>query len=97
MSVVWTETATGQLVAIRDYLSRSSPAYAQSLADRIVRSTEDLAGQPYRGAEVAEYADPAVREIYVHPFRVLYETDGREVRVLAVIHSARLLPRTPPV
>ena len=35
MSVRWTEVAAGQLQAARDYLARTSPGYAQTLAGRI--------------------------------------------------------------
>jgi plasmid stabilization system protein ParE len=58
VSVTWTETATAQLQAIRDYLARSSPGYAQALAGRAVARTEALDGQPQFGAEVVECGVP---------------------------------------
>ena len=66
----WTETATDQLIAIRDYLARTSSGYAQTLAERIVRRTEDLANHPLLGAEVPEYADEGLREVFEHPYRM---------------------------
>lgn len=54
MSVTWTHTAADQLQAVRDYLSRSSPGYAQALAARIVSRTESLDAQPLLGGEVPE-------------------------------------------
>ena len=96
MSVTWTETATTQLEAIRDYLSRSSPGYAQALAGRIVARTEALESQPLLGAEVPEYGDPDVREVFEHPYRILYRVEGQDAQVIGVIHSSRRLPRTPP-
>lgn len=67
MSVPWTQTAADQLQAIRDYLARSSPGYAQAVAGRIIAQTQALAGQPLLGAEVPEYGDPAIREVFEHP------------------------------
>jgi toxin ParE1/3/4 len=96
VSVTWTETATAQLQAIRDYLARSSPGYAQALAGRVVSRTEALAGQPLFGAEVPEYGDPDIREVFEHPYRILYRVAGPDVQVVAVIHSSRRLPRVPP-
>jgi toxin ParE1/3/4 len=96
MSVVWTQTATDQLSAIRDYLALSSPAYAQALAGRIVSRSESLDGQPLLGAEVAEYDNPDIREVFEHPYRILYRVSGSDVQILAVVHSARQLPQTPP-
>ena len=96
MSVTWTETATDQLRAIRDYLARSSPGYAQTLASRVVAQTEALDGQPLFGAEVLEYGNPNIREVFEHPYRILYRVEGQDIQVVAVIHAARRLPRTPP-
>jgi plasmid stabilization system protein ParE len=38
----------------------------------------------------------AIREVIEGPYRVIYEVAGNDVRVLAVIHGARLLPQQPP-
>lgn len=96
MSVDWTQTATDQLQAARDYLARSSPGYAQVLAERIVARTEALDGQPRLGAEVPEYGDPDIREVFEHPYRIIYRVSGPEIQVIAVLHSARLMPQRPP-
>lgn len=97
MSVSWTATAADQLQAIRDYLARSSPGYAQALAGRVVARADALDGQPLSGAEVPEYGDPNVREVFEHPYRVIYRVAGStDVEVIAVIHSSRRLPPAPP-
>ena len=96
MSVAWAETAADQLQAARDYLARSSPGYAQALAARIVARTEALDGQPLSGAEVPEYGDPDIREVSEHPYRIIYRVTGSDIQIVAVIHSSRRLPRTPP-
>ena len=96
MSVQWTESATVQLQALHDYLARSSPGYARMLAGRIVARAEELDGQPASGAEVPEYGAPDIREVYEHPYRVIYRVEGEEVQIVAVLHSSRDLPRKPP-
>ena len=96
MSIVWTETAAAQLRSIRDYLARSSPGYAQALADRIITRTEALDGRPFFGAEVPEYGNPEIREVFEHPYRILYRASGSDIQVVGVIHSSRRMPRTLP-
>ena len=96
MIVDWSEQAAAQLQAIRDYLARSSPGYAQTLAERIVQRSETLADFPLLGAEVAEYGDESLRELFEHPYRILYRVSEQQVQIVAVVHSARRLPRTPP-
>ena len=52
--------------------------------------------KPLSGAEVPEYGDPDIREVFEHPYRIIYRVSGPDVQVLAVIHSSRRMPRTPP-
>lgn len=96
MIVGWSEQAAAQLQAIRDYLARSSPGYAQTLAERIVQRTETLANFPLLGAEVMEYGDESLRELFEHPYRILYRVSAEQVQIVAVVHAARRLPRAPP-
>ena len=96
MTVEWTENAARQLLALRDSIALTSPAYAQALAESITGKTMKLADHPRLGAEVPEYADETLREIFHHPFRILYRVDEEKAQNIAVIHAARRLPRTPP-
>jgi toxin ParE1/3/4 len=96
MIVAWSEQATAQLQAIRDYLARSSPGYAQALAERIIQRTETLSDFPLLGPEVVEYGDESLRELIEHPYRLLYRVRAEQVQIVALIHAARRLPRTPP-
>jgi len=96
MIVAWSEQAVAQLQAIRDYLARSSPGYAQTLAERIVQRTEALADLPFLGPEVMEYGEESLRELFEHPYRILYRVSEEQVQIIAVVHAARRLPRTPP-
>ncbi|HTU21790.1 MAG TPA: hypothetical protein VMG10_27375 [Gemmataceae bacterium] len=31
-----------------------------------------------------------------HPYRILYRVSAEQVQIVAVVHAARRLPRTPP-
>lgn len=93
MIVEWSERATGELEAARELVA--SEFHAQALAERIVRHTELLSQSPYLGAGMPEYADIDLREIYEHPYRILYRVIGDRVQIVTLIHHARRLPRTP--
>ena len=45
---------------------------------------------------VSEYQDPDIREVIEGSYRIIHAITDDEVRVLAVIHGARLLPPQPP-
>ena len=96
LNVEWSEEATAQLQAIRDYLAQTSPGYAQVLVERIIQRTEYLSGRPYFGAEVPEYADETVGEVFEHPYRIIYRVERDAIQVVALLHAARRLPRTLP-
>ena len=96
MNVIWTENAATQCEAIREYFSRSSPAYVATILGKIVERAESLKDNPLIGAEVPEYGDPSIREVYEHPYRILYHVLENEIHIVGVIHSSRRLPRTPP-
>ena len=95
MSVVWTETAAAQLLAIKNYLEQSSVEYAQTLTRRILSRTEALENQPRFGAMVLEYGDPNIREVFEHPYRILYRVVNQDVQVIGVIHTSRRFPMSP--
>jgi plasmid stabilization system protein ParE len=96
MIVEWSEQAAAELQAARDFMARSSPGYAQAVAERVVRRSEGLADHPMLGAEVPEYGEEPLREVYEHPLRILYRLTEERVQIVSVVHSARRLPRTPP-
>ena len=96
MNVVWSETAALNLEEIRNHLFRVDPDYDQAVVERIVSRADDLVSCPFIGAEVPEYDDDRIREIFESPYRILYRVIESEIRVMAVIRASRPLPRMPP-
>ena len=94
MKVHWTKNAVGHLVNIFEYIAMNSPVYAGRMVDRITRRSEQIAEHPSSGRKVPEYDDEDIREIIEKPHRIiyLYRVKPDQVDVLAVIHSAQLLP-----
>jgi plasmid stabilization system protein ParE len=96
MKVKWTATSRKHLKSIHDYIAADSSAYAQRLIDRITRRTEQLKSFPESGGKVLEYDDPSIRELLEGPYRIIYRVRPDRADILAVIHSARLLPEELP-
>jgi toxin ParE1/3/4 len=90
--VGWTDAALTHLRGIRDYIAADSPGYARRLVERVIGRTEQLAAFPFSGGKVLEYDDPMVRELLERPYRIIYRVRAERVDILAVVHSARLLP-----
>ncbi len=92
MIVHWTETAIKNLTGIYQYIAQNSPLYAQRVADKIIRRSEQIAAFPQSGRQVPEYDAPDIREIIEKPYRIVYRIKADQIDVLAVIHGAQQLP-----
>lgn len=94
MTVNWTESALADLRGIESYLARHSPQYAIGIVDKVFDRTEVLQDHPQLGAVVPEYDDESLRELFEDPYRIVYRVvDDERIDVVAVVHSARRVPR----
>ena len=96
MTVGWTSNARRELRAIHDHIAQNSPRYALGMVDRITRQTMQLAQFPRLGAVVQEYDDESIRELFEHPYRIIYRVGTNQVILLSVVHGSRLLPSGAP-
>lgn len=92
MKVHWTQTALSHLLTIYEYVAQNSSVYAQRMVDRLTRRSEQIAMFPYSGRVVPEYKAPDIREVFEKSYRIIYRIKEDQIDVLAVIHSAQLLP-----
>ena len=67
--IAWTESAVVSLVDAIEYIARDSPSYAAALAVRAERAAASLDQLPEHGRRVAEFEDPAARELIVDSYR----------------------------
>jgi plasmid stabilization system protein ParE len=87
--VVWTETAWCDLEHIADYIATDSPGYAAAFVSRIRDQASSLAALSLRGRMVPELGEPAVRELLVGNYRLIYEVHEKTTYILGLIHGAR--------
>ena len=87
--IEWTESALASLVDAIEYLARDSPSYAAALAFRAERAAASLNTLPERGRRVGEFDDPAVRELIVDSYRLIYRVRSTKIVILAFVHKAR--------
>lgn len=95
MRVHWTHTAIQHLLAIHEHIARDAPLYAQRIVDRLTRRSEQIATFPQSGRIVPEYGAPDIRAVIEKPYRIIDRIKAEHIDVLAVVHSAQLLPPEP--
>ena len=87
----WTEHAVAQLESIAEYVSLSSPVYAEQLLDRIARRLDQAREFPETGRVVPELARPEIRELIEWPYRLVYRVYPDTIEVLSVLHGRQEL------
>jgi toxin ParE1/3/4 len=92
--VIWSDEAVADLVTIVSYIAADNRTAAEKLGLEIFDRTRLLSDFPQAGRLVPEERDPAVREIIVEPYRVIYEISAKSqtVDILRVWHAARGRP-----
>ena len=91
--IVWTEPAVSDLNSIHAYIARDAEVYADAIVTEIFDTVDQLAHFPQSGRVVPEVNDKNTREIIVGNYRVIYEISGETVRILSLLHAARLFSK----
>lgn len=89
MKILWTEPAITDLENIKLYIARDSERYASIFVEKIIRSAENIEFFPSIGRIIPEVDDPKLRELLIHPYRLIYKNSDDVVEILAIIHQAR--------
>jgi toxin ParE1/3/4 len=85
--------AEADLLAIHDYIARDKKGAAAKWLRTILAAVRSLRSLPYRHELIPEALDLAVEcRHFIHGnYRIIYRVQDQRVRVLRVIHAARLL------
>jgi plasmid stabilization system protein ParE len=85
----WTEQAVEQLGSIADYISLSSPVYAEAVVGRISTRIQGAIDYPEIGVRVPELDTPEIRQLIEWPYRIIYRRQATAIEVLAIVHGRR--------
>jgi plasmid stabilization system protein ParE len=92
VAIRFAESALTDLESIRAwYAEQDVPEVGERLLGEIVADIEALADHPDMGRVVPEFDQPFLRELIRPPFRIVYRRDPKQVRVVRVWRSERLL------
>lgn len=90
MNIVWSPQAVQDRLTIWDTIAADKPFAAAQLDERISETANLLATQPLMGKRgMIE----GTRELLPHKnYRMVYELQGEEIWILAIVHAARQWP-----
>ena len=87
--VIWTLQAQATLDEAIRYIAEDSLPAARRMLERALEAAASLATLSERGRVVPELETPAILEISVHQYRLIYEVHETKIEVLAFLHGAR--------
>ena len=91
-----TSKAKNDIKGIYDYILQDSYQNAELVAESIIRKIETLRRQPDFGKIVKELNNPAIRELKLFKYRIIYRVKtASHVEVITIQHSSRLLNNNP--
>jgi toxin ParE1/3/4 len=88
--VIWTQTATQEIVEIGEYLEGYSVVYARKTVRSLYSRATQLASFPEMGRVIPEIGRERYRELIEGNYRLMYELlDEDIILIQRVIHQAR--------
>ena len=85
--VIWSEPAVSDLRSIHDHIALDSRVYAVKVVQGIREKADVLDEFPAIGRIVPEIRDANLRELSLYSYRIIYETKGGDVFIVAVVHK----------
>lgn len=94
VKIVWTEISIIDLKEIFDFIADNSVKYASITTQNIYQRTQELIQNPNLGRIVPEFKKKTIRELIFGNYRIIYRIKNeKQIDILRVFHSARLLKR----
>ncbi len=87
--VRWSGRARADLRLAVAYVTQDSPDAGGRLGSALIGAVKSLAEFAERGRVVPELGDPAVREILLGRYRIVYEVFPDRIGVARIIHGSR--------
>jgi plasmid stabilization system protein ParE len=92
MKVELTEPAFKDLEnTLEYYADQGVPEQGRRLAAELLQKSERLAKYPESGRIVPEFSVPFLRELIVPPYRLVYKIEPKNILIIRVWRSERLL------
>jgi plasmid stabilization system protein ParE len=89
VKVIWSPLAERRAIEAFGVIAADRPQAAAKWLRELLTRVGTLDRFPKRGRVVPEINKPAYRQILLHPYRVVYRVDAKQVVVLTIRHSRR--------
>jgi plasmid stabilization system protein ParE len=87
MKLLWTRSASGDLVRLHDHLRPVAPEAAARVARELARAPDRLLDHPRIGEKLDVFQPREVRRIFVGDYELRYEIAGQTIFILRLWHT----------
>ena len=87
--IIWTESAWQDLEETAEYIAKDSIHYAAAIIRQGRDAARSLTRLSERSRIVPEFNDPAIRELIVGNYRLIYQLTDQAIYIVGFIHGAR--------
>ena len=91
MKLLWTREALINIADIDVFISDDNPEKAIEFIDYLIKQCDRLIQNPYSGRIVPEISNNDIRELIVKKYRIVYRIQNREIHILTVFESHKML------
>jgi addiction module RelE/StbE family toxin len=91
MKLLWTREALINIADIDAFISDDNPEKAIEFIDYLIKQCDRLIQNPYSGRIVPEISNNDIRELIVKKYRIVYRIQNREIHILTVFESHKML------
>lgn len=95
MAVIWTRSASADLVRLHAFLAPVAPDAAARVVQRLSRAPDRLKDFPRLGEKLDAYEPREVRRLIVGDYELRYEIANATIFVLRLWHSREHRPPAP--
>ena len=89
--IKWTASAVDDVEQTGKFIERDSLHYARTIVSKLYNAVDRLRKFPQSGRKVPEIGDPALREIIIDGYRIIYRLAKSNIYVLTVVHGRQNL------
>ena len=91
VEVEWSLQASRDLESIVEFIAKDSHQYARLFVADIFHALDRIAAFPHSGRIVPEAGNPAIREVIMGSYRLMFRVGEKKVGLITIHHGARLL------
>ena len=90
VEVTWSQLAVRGLEEIAEYIALDKPSVAHKLVKTVLADVKSLSSFPQMGVQMR---GSSYRQLIIKPCRVIYRVTDKQIFIVAVIRSERLVSK----